>query len=78
MYASEILSKSPLLTGIGSVFSIGGNYFAVELPENDAIALGEDWKAIGDDMRLCMKSMSAERMLQEGDASLDEVIHARR
>lgn len=77
MYASEILTKSPLLIGIGSVFSIGGNYFAVELPEDDAVALGEDWKAVGDDMRLSMKSMSAERMLQDADYKLEEVIHAR-
>ncbi|MBN8781791.1 MAG: hypothetical protein ABS85_04515 [Sphingobacteriales bacterium SCN 48-20] len=54
-YRTELfLPKADFWTGVGSVFNLGGNYFRRDNSptgwERDALALENDWRAIGQDL----------------------------
>ena len=59
IFKSDFLFSTPgFLQGMGTVLNVGGNYFSFNYSQSpslaDAKALGNDWRMVGQDIRLAM------------------------
>ena len=54
-----LTATSTLVTGMGSVLNIGGNYYShnesASSEEADQIAIAKDWRMVGQDIRAGME-----------------------
>ena len=64
LYRSDFLfSDRNFLTGMGSVFNLGGNYYEFNVSESpeeaDSRAIASDWGVVGQDLRVAIAQYKA-------------------
>lgn len=76
-YTNRLFCQSTLLTGLGSVFNIVGNYYDFNYsstPEDaDQEALEADWEAVSDDIMEAIRTYT-----QKKNIHVDALPYARR
>ena len=61
-----LCASSSLLMGFGSVINIGGHLYDYNESENpDTIAIANDWRIIGNDIRVALDQAALEKAEQE-------------